>query len=164
MGYFWSNDSCCLELYVEQGSEPLPGLTEKECWYQLMSVTGVDDEVYGQGEVMCAIFLPLGLSVRWPSGRSACLPRFCADSQMVPFSADILTLSKWFHLFVLGFWFWLGFGFKILWLISSQTTNALLWRTEGCVLVWVSPGEYLRQDSSANDLNREVKDTDRVCY
>lgn len=100
-----------------------------------MSVTGVDDEVYGQGEVMCAMFLPLGLSVRGPSGRSACLPRFCADSQMVPFSADILTLSKWFCLFVLGFWFWLGFGFKILWLINSQTTNALLWRTEGCVLV-----------------------------
>lgn len=34
-----------------------------------MSVTGVDDEVYGDGEVICATFLPL------VSGRSAPLRR-----------------------------------------------------------------------------------------
>lgn len=34
---------------------------------------------------------------------------------------------------------------KIPWLFSSQTPDALLWRTKGCILVWVPPEEDLRQ-------------------
>lgn len=53
---------------------------------------------------------------------------------------------------------------KTLWLINSQTTNALLWRTDRCVLVWVLPEMDLRQGPSASDLNREVKDPGRLHF
>lgn len=104
--------------------------------------------------------------------------RFCEDQiqGLCPLSANNLTLSRWFHLFVhwspppppspMKFLYWMicddPLNSKILRLMNSQVINALLWRTKGCVLVWVPSEENLRQDSSANDLNREVKDTDGV--
>lgn len=173
MGYLWSNDSCCLELCVEQDSETI-------CidWKRVLIPINVCDRCGWQGlwdgVVMYPMFLPL-VSVTIPSGRSAPL----ADSVKGRFkdcvlTANNLTLSRWFHLFVhrspppppMKFLYWMicddPLNSKILWLMNSQVINALLWRTKGCFLVWVPSEENLRQDSSANDLNREVKDTDGV--